>query len=102
MSENRFRYPVVGVMHGCINTGYALIPNPSGGGHGPTGCATRDAESEAAYRAARRVFAEGFDFTAVYRHRHEAEAKARELEDVTGYKWALLKCRIGNDEAAPP
>jgi hypothetical protein len=87
-------------MHGCINAGYALTPHYLNNGTAEDR-AIKDEECNKAYAAARRVFAEDFDMDAIYRYRHDAEAKAKELEDVTGYKWALMKCYAGDDDTHP-
>jgi hypothetical protein len=100
MRGKQCRYRIIGWSYGCINAGYALRPNYLNNGT-VEGRATTDAEIEKAYAAARRVFEEDYDFDTIYRHRHDAETKAKELEDVTDYKWALTKCYIGDDDSHP-
>ena len=102
MRGKQCRYRIIGQSYGCINTGYALSPNYPNNGTAEDR-ARMDAEINKAYAAARRVFAEDYDFDKIYRYRHDAENKAKELEDITGYRWALIKCYTGmtNDDSHP-
>jgi len=100
MREKHCRYRIIGWSYECINAGYALSPNYLNNGTAEDR-ARMDAKIGEAYAAARRVFVQDFDFDAIYRHREDAENKAKELEDVTGYRWALVKCYTGSDDVHP-
>jgi len=95
-------YRIIGQSFGCINTGYAIRPNYPDNGTAEDS-ARMDAEIKKAYAAARRVFAEDYDVETIYRYRHDTENKAKELEDITGYRWALIKCYTGmtHDDSHP-
>jgi hypothetical protein len=100
MRGKQCRYEIIGWAHGCINAGYSLMPNYLNDGTAEDR-AIKDGEVKKAYAAARRVFAADFDCDAIYRYRHDAENKAKELEDITGYRWALVKCHTGDDDTHP-
>ncbi len=100
MFSKQCHYKIIGSAMGCINSGYAVEPNYLNNGTAEDR-ARMDAKRLEAYGAARRVFAEGYDAEKIYRYRHDAETKAKELEDITGYKWALMKCYAGDDENHP-
>lgn len=100
MHEKQCRYRIIGWGHGCINAGYTVFPNYPNNGTAENR-AEMDAEISKAYAAAERVFAEDFDSDKIYRFRYDAEEKAKELEDITGYRWALMKCYTGDDDTHP-
>jgi hypothetical protein len=94
------RYRVIGWSYGHINAGYSLFPEYLSDG---TEAGRKEAEKliQEAFASARRVLAEGFKSEHIYRDRFEAEDKAKELEDVTGLKWALVMCYAGDDRTHP-